>query len=154
MERSGDLRRCRDAFLVDWVAKTADGQPRGAGTNLFELDGTSATLAFLGCRQQIAVPIADTNLVGDLPRRSLVLADAPRSPWHAAMDSLPTQYSQIGGHPTWIQDAEYPTCGNCSKTMPFIGQISCEDVEPNREGIFYAFLCADCAMTTSIYQQT
>lgn len=123
-------------------------------TNLFELDGTSTTLAFLGCRQQIVVPIADSNLVGDLPRRSLVLADAPRSPWHAAMDSLPTQYSQIGGHPTWIQDAEYPTCGNCSKTMPFIGQISCEDVEANREGIFYAFICADCAMTASSYQQT
>ena len=123
-------------------------------TNLLELDGTADALAFLGCRQQIVVPISELNLVGDLPRRSLVLADATRSPWHAVMDSLPTQYSQIGGHPTWVQDAEYPTCGACAKTMPFIGQISCEDVEPNREGIFYAFLCSDCAMTASAYQQT
>lgn len=123
-------------------------------TNLFELDGTSRTLAFLGCRRQIAVPISDADLVGDLPRRSLVLANTARSPWHAAMDSLPTQYSQIGGHPTWVQDAEYPTCGTCRKTMPFIGQISCEDIEPNREGIFYAFLCPDCATTASTYQQT
>ena len=123
-------------------------------TNLFELDGTSDALAFLGCRQQIVVPISDTNLVGDLPRRSLILANATRSPWHAARDTLPTQYSQIGGHPTWVQYAEYPACGTCAKTMPFIGQISCEDVEPNREGIFYAFLCADCAMTASTYQQT
>jgi hypothetical protein len=123
-------------------------------TNLFELDGTSDALAFLGCRQQIVVPISEANLVGDLPRRSLILAKTARSPWHAGMDSLPTQYSQIGGHPTWVQAAEYPTCGTCARTMPFIGQISCEDIEPHREGIFYAFLCADCATTASTYQQT
>jgi hypothetical protein len=70
------------------------------------------------------------------------------------MDSLPTQYSQIGGHPTWVQDAEYPACSNCGKTMPCIGQISCGDVGPRSEGIFYAFLCPDCAMTASTYQQT
>ena len=35
-----------------------------------------------------------------------------------------------------------------------IGQISCEDIEPHREGIFYAFLCSGCAMTASTYQQT
>lgn len=122
--------------------------------NLFELDGTSDALAFLGCRQQIVVPISDTYLVGDLPRRSLMPAAATRSPWHAATDSLPTQLSQIGGHPAWIHDAEYPACGNCGKTMPCIGQIACEDVEPQREGIFYAFLCPDCAMTASTYQQT
>jgi hypothetical protein len=123
-------------------------------TNLFELDGTSAALAFLGCRQQLVVPIVDTRLVEGLPRRSLIMADATRSPWHAAMDSLPTQYSQIGGHPTWVQDAEYPACSNCGKTMPCIGQISCEDIGPRSEGIFYAFLCPDCAMMASTYQQT
>ena len=122
--------------------------------NLFELDGTSEVLAFLGRRQPIVVPITEANLVGGLPRRSLILANTPRSPWHAGMDSLPTQYSQIGGHPTWVQDAEYPTCGACNQTMPFIGQISCEDIEPHREGIFYAFLCSGCAMTASTYQQT
>jgi hypothetical protein len=124
-------------------------------TNLFELDATSAALAFLGCSQKIVVPISEQNLVDDtMPRRSLVLADAPRSPWHAAIDSLPTEYSQIGGHPTWIQDAEYPSCSNCRATMTFIGQIACEDVDPRREGIFYAFLCPDCSMTASTYQQT
>ena len=124
-------------------------------TNLFELDGTSQSLAFLGCRQQIVVPIVDRSLIDDaMPRRSLVPADAPRSPWHAAIDSLPTGYSQIGGHPAWIEDAEYPTCGNCRATMRFIGQLACEDVEPRREGIFYAFLCSDCVLTASTYQRT
>jgi hypothetical protein len=124
-------------------------------TNLLELDATSPALAFLGCPQQIIVPITDRTLIDDrLPRRSLLPAVAPRSPWHAAIDSLPTHYSQIGGHPAWIQDAAYPTCSECRRSMLCIGQIACEDVEPNREGIFYAFLCSDCGTTASTYQQT
>lgn len=123
-------------------------------TNLFELDGTADALAFLGCRQKIVVPICEPNALENLPRRSLVPADTPRSPWHAAIDSLPTRYSQVGGHPTWIQDAEYPACGQCRRTMLCIGQVACDDLEPSNEGIFYAFLCSDCAMTASTYQQT
>jgi hypothetical protein len=142
------LIRSSDAATTDSLVTVL------SDTNLLEIDGTSDALAFLGCRQQIVVPIGDANLVGDLPRRALVRASATRSPWHAAMDSLPTQYSQLGGHPTWIQDSEYPSCGTCTKTMTFIGQISCEDIEPNREGIFYAFLCPDCATTAFTYQQT
>jgi hypothetical protein len=123
--------------------------------NLFELDGKSPALAFLGCAQQIVVPICDRGLVdAGLPRRSLTPAAAPRSPWHAAIDSLPTQHSQIGGHPAWIRDSEYPVCNRCRRTMVCIGQVACEDVVPNREGIFYAFLCSDCATTASSYQQT
>ena len=47
-------------------------------TNLFELDGTSQALAFLGCAQKIVVPISERNLIDDrLPRRSLLPAVAP-----------------------------------------------------------------------------
>lgn len=124
-------------------------------TNLLELDGTSPLLSFLGCARQIAVPICDRNLIGErMPRGSLIPAAATRSPWHAAIDTLPTRHSQIGGHPAWIQDAEYPTCAECARTMRCIGQIACEDVDPGREGIFYAFLCAECGTATSAYQQT
>lgn len=123
--------------------------------NLLELDGTSEALAFLGCARQIVVPVCDKGLVDErMPRRTLVPAAAPRSPWHAAIDTLPTRYSQLGGHPAWIQDAEYPACGGCRRTMRCIGQVAREDVDPGREGIFYAFLCADCATTASNYQQT
>ena len=123
--------------------------------NLFELDGTSPALAFLGCAQQVVVPICDKGALDNgLPRRSLSLAATPRSPWHAAIDSLPTHYSQLGGHPAWVQDFEYPACSECKRTMRCIGQLACEDVEPNREGMFYAFLCADCVTTASAYQQT
>jgi hypothetical protein len=124
-------------------------------TNLLELDGAAPALAFLGCVRQILVPICDERLVDEgMPRRSLPLAAKTRSPWHAAIDTLPTRYSQIGGHPAWIQDAEYAICSQCRRTMRCIGQIACKDVHPDREGFFYAFLCADCGTTTSTYQQT
>ncbi len=123
--------------------------------NLLELDGASSALAFLGCARRIVVPICDQTLVDErMPRRSLVLGAESRSPWHAAIDTLPTRHSQIGGHPAWIQDAEYATCGECRRTMPCIGQIASEDVDQLREGVFYAFLCADCGTTASTYQQT
>lgn len=38
LERSGDLRHCQGTLLVDWSAIGPDGQPRGAGTNVFVLD--------------------------------------------------------------------------------------------------------------------
>jgi hypothetical protein len=38
--------------------------------------------------------------------------------------------------------------------MLFVAQLSNEDFESHGEGITYAFLCADCRMTATIYQQT
>jgi hypothetical protein len=37
LERVGPVRQCQGTALVDWVAKGADGAPRGKGTNVFEL---------------------------------------------------------------------------------------------------------------------
>ena len=37
LERVGPARQCQGTALVDWVAKGADGAPRGKGTNVFEL---------------------------------------------------------------------------------------------------------------------
>jgi uncharacterized protein YndB with AHSA1/START domain len=38
LERRGDVRHCQWRILADWTATGPDGGPRGAGTNLFELD--------------------------------------------------------------------------------------------------------------------
>jgi uncharacterized protein YndB with AHSA1/START domain len=38
LERRGDIRHCQWHVLADWVALATDGQERGRGTNLFELD--------------------------------------------------------------------------------------------------------------------
>jgi hypothetical protein len=89
-----------------------------------------------------------------VPRRRLSMVRVPRSPWHAADQFLPTTFSQIGGHPAWIQDALYPECPKCHQTMIFVGQVACEDIDEYMEGIYYAFLCSKCHATASCYQQT
>ena len=45
--RAGDVRRCRDAVLVEWAA-VAGGQPRGSGANVFELDEHNRITAVIG----------------------------------------------------------------------------------------------------------
>lgn len=37
LKRTGDPRHCQGTVLADWAATTAEGQPRGTGTNVFEL---------------------------------------------------------------------------------------------------------------------
>jgi uncharacterized protein YndB with AHSA1/START domain len=37
LEREGDVRHCQGTVLADWVAKGADGQERGRGTNVFAM---------------------------------------------------------------------------------------------------------------------
>ena len=88
-----------------------------------------------------------------LPRNPLVPA-AKRTPWFAADDFLPTTFSQVGGQPTWVQDASHPVCPDCSKTMRFLAQLDHADIEAHSEGIFYAFVCMGCRTTATMYQQT
>ena len=37
LERAGEVRHCQGTALADWVARGADGQVKGRGTNVFEL---------------------------------------------------------------------------------------------------------------------
>ncbi|QFG21119.1 hypothetical protein [Actinomadura sp. WMMB 499] len=62
----------------------------------------------------------------------------------------------IGGHPEWIDDAEYPTCPICARTMDYIGLEQAQDPEgtPIAEGTTYLFLDATCGLAATIYQQT
>jgi uncharacterized protein YndB with AHSA1/START domain len=45
LERRGEVRHCQGTLLVDWVARTGDGQERASGTNVFVLqaDGRVAS---------------------------------------------------------------------------------------------------------------
>ncbi|MEA2564317.1 MAG: hypothetical protein QOH06_5821 [Acidobacteriota bacterium] len=88
-----------------------------------------------------------------LPEDSLQLA-GQRPALFAASQFLPTTFSQVGGHPTWIQDATYPTCPKCGRTMMFLAQVSRDDVEDSAEGVYYLFVCPGCRMTATTYQQT
>ncbi|MGK9171971.1 DUF1963 domain-containing protein [Yokenella regensburgei] len=88
-----------------------------------------------------------------LPSEGLHLGEA-RLPLFAADQFLPTTFSQLGGHPTWIQDAEYPPCPECAQTMMFLAQISYEDLDDCAEGMLYGFICPECRTTATSYQQT
>lgn len=38
LQRNGDVRHCQGTVLADYVARTVDGQPRAAGTNVFRFN--------------------------------------------------------------------------------------------------------------------
>ncbi len=85
---------------------------------------------------------------------TLVLTDEKRKPEYSISQFVEISKSQIGGYPTWIQDAEYLKCPDCGETMNFVGQIDFEDVEEYGEGIYYFQHCKKCSITGTNYQQT
>lgn len=87
------------------------------------------------------------------PWRNVPVTLTPRRAIHAADWLMEPQATQIGGHPTWVQDSLYPSCPHCSQTMMFIGQVD-QAQFPMHEGIYYAFLCAACRISATGYQQT
>lgn len=86
--------------------------------------------------------------------RQLVLGPRRRTPAETVGVYQGAHNSELGGHPNWIQDAEYPVCPGCQRRMMFLGQVETTDVIEGAEGITYAFLCAECLKTATTYQQT
>jgi hypothetical protein len=95
----------------------------------------------------------DAESWGRFPKDCLRLA-AARNPLFAADQFLPVSVSQLGGHPTWVQDAAYPKCPTCSRTMKFVAQIARDEIEDHSEGTYYSFVCDSCKTTATTYQQT
>jgi hypothetical protein len=89
-----------------------------------------------------------------LAPESLIMSSYKRGTYEAADWFVNTSLSQLGGHPTWIQDAEYPKCISCATLMQFIGQVDVGDMTRYGEGVYYAFLCKPCGMACTHYQQT
>ena len=95
---------------------------------------------------------------GDWPRmqsESLVFSSKPRH-WIEGADwcSLAGSSSQVGGHPTWIQDACFPACPECGRLMMFVAQVAVEDIDEHGEGIYYLHLCKSCGRGATHYQQS
>ncbi len=84
----------------------------------------------------------------------LTISSEKRSPDCTISQFADISKSQIGGHPTWVQDAEYLRCPDCNEKMDYIGQVDMEDVEEYSEGIYYFHYCPDCRITGSNYQQS
>lgn len=153
-------RDCR-ALLADGssgaripVFGPANGQCADCGgplINVIEHEGSH-----LGCANQydfVFTPAGmhiETASATDF--RHLVLAEQPRGAYHAASWYLPTTFSQIGGHPAWIQDAVYPRCIGCSMTMMCVAQVDCGEALRNAEGIMYIYHCVGCGISATCGQ--
>ncbi|MCM3134023.1 DUF1963 domain-containing protein [Paenibacillus polysaccharolyticus] len=87
-------------------------------------------------------------------RRWFRIASEPRQPYHGSEWAMEPSISQVGGHPGWVQDADYPVCPACSATMKAIGQLDGEMIQENGEGVYYMFACEPCQMTAVSYQQS
>lgn len=98
--------------------------------------------------------LEDPTVDSILPLYCLSMLRQSRYPFHGVDYCAPTSFSQIGGHPTWVQWSYYPSCPECQKTMVFKGQVAAEDIEKYREGIYYAFYCSICNISATHYQQT
>lgn len=84
----------------------------------------------------------------------LSLSLEPQSPYYASNWALSQLDSQIGGHPSWVQDSEYPVCPCCERRMQFIGQMDYADFDEYSEGIYYMFICPEDRITATLYQQS
>ncbi|SUA50259.1 Uncharacterised protein [Paenibacillus thiaminolyticus] len=68
---------------------------------------------------------------------------------------------RIGGMPSWIQDAQYPSCPECRETMAFIAQLDSDlPLADGGEwmwgsgGIGYLFWCDCCKVSGHLWQCT
>jgi hypothetical protein len=86
--------------------------------------------------------------------KKIYLDSNVKSEDYAANQFLDVKFTKIGGMPTWIQDAEYPKCPKCGEEMMFVGQVSREDLEEYGEGTYYGFICKECKIAATGYQQT
>jgi len=68
---------------------------------------------------------------------------------------------RLGGHPTWIQSAEYPCCPICERTSSFLMQLNSDLRDGNGHqflwgtgGIGYVFWCDQCRVSSFLLQCT
>ncbi|MFB9242837.1 hypothetical protein IV454_20830 [Massilia antarctica] len=68
---------------------------------------------------------------------------------------------RVGGHPTWVQSADYPDCPSCARTMHFALQL--DSALPTMDGdtwswggggLCYVFQCAPCRIAAYLWQCT
>ncbi|MEO6708043.1 MAG: hypothetical protein ABI054_07810 [Planctomycetota bacterium] len=79
---------------------------------------------------------------------------SPRSPFAAVDWCIGENLSQVGGHPSWFNLAQYPTCPSCARRMHFRLQVAFEELDPHSEGIIHAFECERCAIVATDFEQS
>lgn len=126
----------------------------GFSTIYMELDNDGVPVWSRHNQEPAYLPNIDNLISEAKTTHSLVLSCKPQSPYYAAVWTMSQLDSQIGGHPTWVQEPEYPVCPCCERRMQYIGQIDYADFDEFAEGIFYMFLCPTDRMTATTYQQS
>ncbi|WP_145332963.1 DUF1963 domain-containing protein [Paenibacillus xylanexedens] len=114
----------------------------GIGSSVLEVG------SFAGAGERLA------GIQQQVQHRLFHIATEPRQPFHGSEWAMEPSLSQVGGHPGWVQDADYPACPACSATMKAIGQLDGEMIQENGEGVYYMFACEPCQMTAVSYQQS
>ncbi|WP_070198208.1 hypothetical protein [Streptomyces oceani] len=60
-------------------------------------------------------------------------------------------HSAVGGQPVWMEDAHYPECSKCGKSMTYVAQIDMQDVS-HLVGYHTFFLHTECNLAAMISQ--
>ena len=148
-----------------------------------DLDLTRADLAFLGLRgSRVRILTCERctafdpiycevtlegaarwsrhNAAADSSDREAWTWIGPREMWLTApvvpteaLARIAADQSQLGGYPSWEQNAEFPPCPACSKPMPCIDQLAMQALDRG-EGFIYLFLDAPCGFAATTFQQT
>ncbi len=101
--------------------------------------------------------------VGPLRSTEFWLAETPRRWYWQDWGSSNSRenLNRIGGEPTWIQDADYPSCPSCQRVMTFLLQLDSDLVVDDAPewlwgsgGIGYCFWCDDCKISGLHWQCT
>jgi hypothetical protein len=94
---------------------------------------------------------------------SIYLARSPsRWQWQAwGMSNGRQNLHRLGGHPVWIQNADYPVCVQCQRRMHFIIQLDSDLLTHTGTewlwgsgGICYGFWCDQCRISAFSWQCT
>lgn len=69
--------------------------------------------------------------------------------------------NRVGGAPSWVQSAEYPTCVGCARKMPFLAQLDSDlpladggEWQWGSGGMGYVFWCTACRISALLWQCT
>lgn len=83
----------------------------------------------------------------------LQIAGSMRDCFSAVDSGRSYNLSQIGGFPTWPQDANYPHCVECGQTMLFFMQVESMDFPLLQyEGVYHFFVCQTCSSEFAVQQ--
>lgn len=83
----------------------------------------------------------------------LQIDESMRDAFSAVDSGRSYNLSQIGGFPTWPQDANYPHCVECGQTMLFFMQVESMDFPLLQyEGVYHLFVCQRCPAEFAVQQ--